>query len=113
MQKIIKLQVLAEVDRIRNSVLSLPLEDEPDPEAGVGSGRGRRLALVRAEVLERDLLAQEAGRLGVELDWAVPGLPDVLDQVVGKPIWMTKVKNRNSFLRSCFLLLRGLRPMNS
>ena len=97
MQKIFKLQVLAEVEQIQNSVLSLPLEDKPDPEAGIGSGRGRRLALVRAEVLERDLLAQEAGRLGVELDWAVPGLPDVLDQVVGKPIWMSKGKNRNGY----------------
>ena len=81
MKKLLKFLFLLKllVAQIRISILALLLEDEPDPEAGVGPGRGSRLALVRAEVFERDVLAQEAGRLGVDLDRVVPGLPDVLD----------------------------------
>jgi len=57
--------------------LALLFKDESDSEAGVGASCGDGLAHVSAEVLEGDVLAQVAGRVGAELNWLVFRLPGV------------------------------------
>jgi len=93
------------------TISSVLLEGEPDPEAGVGPGRGDGLTLVSAEVLEREVLAEEARGLGVELDRIVSGLPGVLDDVVRETVWKKHFKNPDN-KRLAIAIVNAMVPVN-